>query len=344
MLRYEHIEYLNLLFTIPLLLIAIVIFGNWRKKALKAFGDNDLVNRLMINFSKKRKIIKNLLFILMLIFLIIGISNPQIGTKIEEVKREGVDLIIAIDLSNSMMAEDIKPNRLERAKQAISKLIEQLKGDRIGLVVFAGEAYVQLPITTDYSAANLFLSSINSSVVPTQGTEISKAIDLSIESFNMENGQNKAIIIITDGENHDEKAIESAKKSNELGIIIHTLGMGLSKGGPIPIYNNYGTQNGFRKDREGNTIVSKLNENLLIQIANAGQGKYIRANNSKAGLSTLFTEINKMEKKEIGTMIFTEYKDRFQLFLIIALVLLIFDLFLLERKNNWKKIINYRKK
>ena len=344
MLRYEHIEYLNLLFTIPLLLIAIVIFGNWRKKALKAFGDNELVNRLMINFSKKRKIIKNLLFILMLIFLIIGISNPQIGTKIEEVKREGVDLIIAIDLSNSMMAEDIKPNRLERAKQAISKLIEQLKGDRIGLVVFAGEAYVQLPITTDYSAANLFLSSINSSVVPTQGTEISKAIDLSIESFNIENGQNKAIIIITDGENHDEKAIESAKKSNELGIIIHTLGMGLSKGGPIPIYNNYGTQNGFRKDREGNTIVSKLNENLLIQIANAGKGKYTRANNSKAGLSTLFTEINKMEKKEIGTMIFTEYKDQFQLFLIIALVLLIFDLFLLERKNNWKKLINYRKK
>ena len=344
MLRYEHIEYLNLLFIIPLLLIAIVIFGNWRKKALESFGDNELVNRLMITFSKKRKNIKNLLFILMLIFLIIGISNPQIGTKIEEVKREGVDLIIAIDLSNSMMAEDIKPNRLDRAKQAISKLIEQLKGDRIGLVVFAGEAYVQLPITTDYSAANLFLSSINSSIVPTQGTEISKAIDLSIESFDMENGQNKAIIIITDGENHDEKAIESAKKSNELGIIIHTLGMGLSKGGPIPIYNNYGTQNGFRKDREGNTIVSKLNENLLIQIANAGKGKYIRANNSKAGLSTLFTEINKMEKKEIGTMIFTEHKDRFQLFLIIALVLLIFDLFLLERKNNWKKIINYRKK
>lgn len=344
MLRYEHIEYLNLLFTIPLLLIAIMIFGNWRKKALETFGDNELVNRLMITFSKKRKNIKNLLFILMLIFLIIGISNPQIGTKIEEVKREGVDLIIAIDLSNSMMAEDIKPNRLERAKQAISKLIEQLKGDRIGLVVFAGEAYVQLPITTDYSAANLFLSSINSSVVPTQGTEISKAIDLSIESFDMENGQNKAIIIITDGENHDEKAIESAKKSSELGIIIHTLGMGLSKGGPIPIYNNYGTQNGYRKDREGNTIVSKLNENLLIQIANAGQGKYTRANNSKAGLSTLFTEINKMEKKEIGTMIFTEYKDRFQLFLIIALLLLIFDLFLLERKNNWKKLINYRKK
>ena len=344
MLRYEHIEYLNLLFIIPLLLIAIVIFGNWRKKALESFGDNELVNRLMITFSKKRKNIKNLLFILMLIFLIIGISNPQIGTKIEEVKREGVDLIIAIDLSNSMMAEDIKPNRLDRAKQAISKLIEQLKGDRIGLVVFAGEAYVQLPITTDYSAANLFLSSINSSIVPTQGTEISKAIDLSIESFDMENGQNKAIIIITDGENHDEKAIESAKKSNELGIIIHTLGMGLSKGGPIPIYNNYGTQNGFRKDREGNTIVSKLNENLLIQIANAGKGKYIRANNSKAGLSTLFTEINKMEKKEIGTMIFTEHKDRFQLFLIITLVLLIFDLFLLERKNNWKKIINYRKK
>ena len=275
--------------------------------------------------------------------MIIGISNPQIGTKMEEVKREGVDLMIALDLSNSMLAEDIKPNRLERARQAISRLIDKLEGDRIGLIVFAGDAYVQLPITTDYSAAKLFLSTVNTNIVPTQGTEIAKAIDLSVQSFDMENAQNKAIIIITDGENHDEKAIESAENANELRIFVHTLGMGLSKGGPIPIYNKYGNSTGYRKDQDGNTIVSKLNESLLQQIASTGQGTYVRANNSKAGLSTLFVEINKMEKKEIGTMVFTEYKDRFQLFIGLVLFLLLIDLILLNRKNKWSNHINFYK-
>jgi Ca-activated chloride channel family protein len=242
-----------------------------------------------------------------------------------------------------MLAEDIKPNRLEKSKLAISRLIDKLEGDRIGLIVFAGEAYVQLPITTDYSAAKLFLSTVNTNIVPTQGTEIAKAIDLSVQSFDMKNVQNKAIIIITDGESHDEKAIESAEQANELGIFVHTLGMGLSKGGPIPIYNKYGNQTGYRKDREGNTVVSKLNENLLQEIASAGSGIYVRANNSKAGLSTLFAEINKMEKKEIGTMVFTEYKDRFQLFIGFALLLLLADLILLNRKNKWSNRINFYK-
>jgi Ca-activated chloride channel family protein len=343
MLRYEHIEYLNFLFGIPVLILAILLYSRWKRKALSLFGDRKLVSELMHSFSKGRTQIKNTLTVLIFILLIIGIANPQVGTKMEEVKREGVDLMIAIDLSNSMLAEDIKPNRLERAKQAISRLIDKLEGDRIGLIVFAGEAYVQLPITTDYSAAKLFLSTVNTNIVPTQGTEIAKAIDLSVQSFDMENAQNKAIIIITDGESHDEKAIESAEKANKLGIFVHTLGMGLSKGGPIPIYNKYGNRTGYRKDREGNTVVSKLNENLLMQIANTGKGTYVRANNSKAGLSTLFAEINKMEKKEIGTMIFTEYKDRFQLFIGLALLLLITDLILLGRKNKWSNRINFYK-
>ena len=343
MLRYEHIEYLNFLFGIPVLIVAMLLYSRWKKNALALFGDNRLVKELMHSFSKIRTQIKNILTILIFILLVIGIANPQVGAKMEEVKREGVDLMIAIDLSNSMMVEDIKPNRLERAKLAISRLIDKLEGDRIGLIVFAGEAYVQLPITTDYSAAKLFLSTVNTNIVPTQGTEIAKAIDLSVQSFDMENAQNKAIIIITDGESHDEKAIESAEKANELGIFIHTLGMGLSKGGPIPIYNKYGNRTGYRKDREGNTIVSKLNENLLRQIANAGEGTYVRANNSKAGLSTLFAEINKMEKKEIGTMVFTEYKDRFQLFISLALLLLLSDLILLGRRNKWSNRINFYK-
>ena len=343
MLRYEHIEYLNFLFGIPLLILAILLYSRWKRKALALFGDSKLVNELIHSFSKRRTQIKNILAVLIFILLIIGIANPQVGTKMEEVKREGVDLMIAIDLSNSMLAEDIKPNRLERAKQAISRLIDKLEGDRIGLIVFAGEAYVQLPITTDYSAAKLFLSTVNTNIVPTQGTEIAKAIDLSIQSFDMENAQNKAIIIITDGESHDEKAIENAEKANELGVFVHTLGMGLSKGGPIPIYNKYGNRTGYRKNKEGNTVVSKLNENLLMQIANTGKGTYVRANNSKAGLSSLFAEINKMEKKEIGTMIFTEYKDRFQLFIGLALLLLIADLILLGRKNKWSNRINFYK-
>lgn len=340
MLRYDNIEFLYLLPLIPLLIIGIIMYSKWQKNSILKFGDINLLNQLMQSHSIFRKKIKNTLFVLAITFLIVGLSNPQVGTKMEEVKREGVDLMIAIDLSYSMMAQDIKPNRLERAKQAISRLIDKLEGDRIGLVVFAGEAYVQLPITTDYSAAKLFLSTVNTSIIPTQGTKIANAIDLCSKSFDKENAQSKAIIIITDGETHDEEAIESAKKAKEEGIYIHTLGMGLTKGGPIPIYNKYGSTSEFRKDRQGNVIITKLNESMLEEIALAGEGTYIRANNSKSGLSSLFEEINKMEKKEIGTMIFTNYKDRFQIFIGISLVLLILNLFFLERKNNIKSKIN----
>ena len=339
MLRYENIEYLNLLYGLIPIILLMVYFRNWKSKALKNFGKELSKHGLIPTFSKGRENIKFALLIFCISSLIIGISNPQIGTKMEEVKREGVDLMIALDLSNSMLAEDIKPNRLERARQAISRLIDKLEGDRIGLIVFAGDAYVQLPITTDYSAAKLFLSTVNTDIIPTQGTAIGKAISLSMRSFDMENGQNKAIIIITDGENHEDDALEQAKSANEKGVFVHTLGMGLSKGGPIPVYNKYGNNTGYRKDKEGNTIISKLNEQMLQDLAFAGKGTYVRANNTQAGLSALFAEINKMEKKEIGSMIFTDYKDRFQLFLSIALFLLIFDLVLLSRKNNWKNFI-----
>jgi len=345
MLKYEHIEYLYFLFGIPVLILGIILYNRWKKNSLTLFGDSKLLKELMQSYSKGKTQIKNILTILIFILLIIGIANPQVGTKMEEVKREGVDLMIAIDLSNSMLAEDIKPNRLEKAKLAISRLIDKLEGDRIGLIVFAGEAYVQLPITTDYSAAKLFLSTVSTNIVPTQGTEIAKAIDLSIQSFDMENTQNKALIIITDGENHDEKAIESAQQAQELGVFVHTLGMGLSKGGPIPIYNKYGNQTGYRKDQEGNTVVSKLNENLLQEISSTGAGIYVRANNSKAGLSALFAEINKMEKKEISTMRFKaeDFEDRFQYFIGFALLLLLADFILLNRKNKWSNRINFYK-
>ena len=342
MLKFDNIEFLYFLLAIPVIILGMILYARWQRLSLLKFGDNTLVSELTKSSSSNRKKIKNILLIIILSFLIVGLSNPQIGTKMEEVKREGVDLMIAIDLSYSMMAEDIKPNRLERAKQAISRLIDELKGDRIGLVVFAGQAYVQLPITTDYSAAKLFLSTVKTNLIPTQGTKIGNAIDLCINSFDKENTQSKAIIIITDGETHDDQAIDLAKKANETGIITHTLGMGLKKGGPIPIYKN-GDSKEYRKDRDGNTIVTKLNEQMLRDIANAGGGAYIRANNSKSGLNTLFKEINKMEKKDIGTMVFTQYKDRFQIFLFISLLFLIFDLIFLERKNKWNNKINFYK-
>tara|TARA_B100000902_G_scaffold175658_1_gene169447 strand:+ start:69129 stop:70142 length:1014 start_codon:yes stop_codon:yes gene_type:complete len=335
MLKYENIEFLYLFYGIIGFILLFIYYNKWKKKAFESFGKFSTIENLIPNYSKTRENIKFFILLFYISALIIGIANPQIGTKMEEVKREGVDLMIALDLSNSMLSEDIKPNRLERARQAISRLIDKLEGDRIGLIVFAGDAYVQLPITTDYSAAKLFLATVNTSIIPSQGTAIGKAIKLSMNSFDMQNGQNKAIIIITDGENHEDDAIQQAKEAKEQGVFIHTLGMGLSKGGPIPIYNQNGDNIGYRKDKEGNTVISKLNEQMLQEIASNGNGTYVRANNTQAGLSTLFLEINKMEKKEIGTMVFTDYKDRFQLFIFIALLLVFFDLILLNRKNKW---------
>ena len=340
MLKYEHIEFLYLLVFIPVLLLLFVLAMRWRKKALNNFGEHRLVKKLMPMASTFKVKLKFSVFLLAITSIIIGLANPQIGSKMEEVKREGVDLMIAVDLSNSMLSEDLQPNRLQRAKQAISRLIDRLEGDRIGLVVFAGDAYVQLPITTDYSAAKLFLSTINTNIISNQGTAIGKAIELSLNSFDFENTQSKAIIIITDGENHEDDAIEMADAAAEKSVFVHTIGMGSIEGGPIPIKNRNGQLKGYRKDKQGNTVITKLNEGMLQEIAQAGGGSYIRANNTQSGLNALFEEINKMEKKEIGSKIFTDYKDRFQIFIGFAILLLLLDLFILQRKNKWSSKIN----
>jgi Ca-activated chloride channel homolog len=340
MLRYENSEWLFLLVLIPIIIIVFIFSIRWRKKAIGVFGQLKLVYKLMPMASELKLRTKFILFSIAITALIIGIANPQIGSKMEEVKREGVDLMIAIDLSNSMLAEDLQPNRLMRAKQSISKLIDRLDGDRIGLIVFAGDAFVQLPITTDYSAAKLFLSTINTSIVPTQGTAIGKAIGLSIKSFDLKNDQSKAIIVITDGENHEDDAIKKAEEAEELGIFVHTIGMGSAEGGPIPIKNRYGSVTSYQKDKEGNTIITVLNEEMLKQIAQAGGGSYIRANSTQSGLNALFKEINKMEKKEIGSKVFTDYKDRFQWFIGLTIILLIIEIMIKGRKNKWSSKIN----
>jgi Ca-activated chloride channel family protein len=228
----------------------------------------------------------------------------------------------------------IQPNRLERARQALSKLIDKLGNDRIGIVVFAGNAYVQLPITTDHAAAKMFLSTINTNVVPTQGTSIGEAVELASKSFDNDK-HSRVVVVITDGENHEEGAIKTTKKVAEQGINVYTIGMGLTEGTPIPEYDRYGRQTGYKKDRQGNTVVTRLNETMLRDIAAAGNGIYVRANNTQAGLSKVFDEVNKLEKAEFESKMFSDYESRFQYFIAVALILLLLELLIFERKNKW---------
>jgi Ca-activated chloride channel family protein len=278
-----------------------------------------------------------IILMLALAFFVVGIARPQFGSKLKTEKREGVELMIALDVSNSMMAEDIQPNRLERAKRAISRLVDRLKDDKIGLIVFAGDAYTQLPITTDYNSAKLFLNSVTTQIVPKQGTAIGAAIDLARKSFTPNGEANKAIVIITDGENHEDDALSSAKAALEEGAIVHTIGMGLPSGSPIPVLRN--GQTDYLKDRDGNVVVTKLNEQMLEQIAATGGGIYVRANNAQVGLNALFDEINKMEKQEMETRTYSEYDDQFQYFFAMGLFLLLLEFVILERKNKYLKRI-----
>ena len=334
MYRFENDIFLwAILGIFPLLLIVFIFIQNWKKRKLREFGHEKLVKRLMPNVSSVQPIIKFVLFSFAVISLLIGLANLQFGSKVEEVKREGIDLMIALDVSNSMLAEDLSPNRLERSKRAIYQLIQKLHNDRLGIIVFAGDAYVQLPITTDYSSAKLFLETIGTDIVPTQGTSIGAAINLAMESFDFENGTSKSIIVITDGENHEDDANEAASEAASKDVTVHTIGMGSEKGAPIPVYKK-GAQIDFRKDNEGNTIVTKLNEPMLKEIATAGNGSYVRANNANAGLSIIMNEIDKMEKKEFGSKSFKDYEDRFQIFLIIALFLIVIEYFISNRRTS----------
>ena len=337
--QFASPEYFYGLLMIPLFIIIFVLMLSWRKKALIRFGDMKLVNRLIPDKSNSSAIIKFFMLMLAYTFIIFALANPQIGSKLEKVERKGIDIVIAIDVSNSMLAQDIKPNRLLRARQSISKLIDKLKNDRIGIVVFAGNAYTQLPVTTDYSAAKLFLSTINTDIVPTQGTAIAEAIELATESFD-ENNHEKAIIIITDGEDHEGDAIQAATAAAEKGIRIYTIGMGLPEGGPIPVFNKSGDQTGFKKDLKNNTVITKLNETMLQQIASAGNGKYVRANNAQTGLSIIFDEINQLEKTEFESRVFSDYEDRFQYLLAPALLLLLFEFIILERRGRRFRNVN----
>jgi Ca-activated chloride channel homolog len=334
MFRFEHIDYLYALLLIPFFSVLFIMMMIWKKRAIRKFGEWAVIAQLMPLMSGKKLVMKFIIMMVAFGFLIIALANPQIGSKLEKVQRKGADLVIALDVSNSMLSQDIRPDRLTRAVQGITKLVDRLEGDRLGIVVFAGKAYVQLPITTDYAAAKMFLSTISTQMVPSQGTAIAEAIDLSIQSF-QEDERSKAIIIITDGEDHEGNVIEAANKATEKGVKIFTIGMGSPEGSPIPLFDNFGRQTGYKTDHQGQTIVSKLDETMLQQLASAGNGIYVRASTGQDGLSRILDEINALEKQEIETKMFSEYEGRFQYFLAISLLLLILEFFIPERKSKW---------
>ncbi len=333
MFRFEHTWALWGLLILPLMVLLFFLVKQWRKKARNRFAEHQLFQQLMPEYSNFRFRLKFIFYLIAFLFLLIGIANPQIGSKLEEIKREGIDLIVAIDVSNSMKAEDLSPNRLERAKRAMLQLLDELKSDRLGIIVFAGQAYTQLPVTTDYSAAKLFLNTIDTDIVPTQGTAIGAAIDLASESFDFESGGNKALIVVTDGENHEDNAVEAARLANEKGIRVYTIGMGTPTGAPIPTTAGGGRRS-FRQDQNGNTVISSLNEEMLREIAFAGDGAYIRATNASAGFEQILDELSGLEKSEFESQVYTDYEDRFQFFIAASVCFLLASIVLNERKSK----------
>jgi Ca-activated chloride channel family protein len=336
--RFANPVFLYLLLLLPVLILLYILNEVRKRKALKRLGDVNLVSRLVPEMSTVRPAIKFILQLIAVSAGIIMLSRPQFGSKIEDIKKQGVEVIIALDVSNSMLAEDIQPDRLTRAKQAISRLVDNLDNDKIGLIVFAGDAYIQIPVTTDYISAKMFLSSINPNMVPKQGTAIGAAIDLGIRSFSPGEGKSKAMIIITDGENHEDDPVKEAEEASKAGIVIHTLGIGSTEGVPIPILIN--GKRDYLKDANGNTVVTKLDEEILKKIALTTNGNYVRASNSNIGLDEIFNGIKRMKKQDLESTMYTEYNDQFQIFAAIALFLLLADFIIMERKN--RRLANIR--
>lgn len=323
----------------PALLLLYVLMRRWKRSRIRKFGDPSLVKRLYPDVSLSRPLIKFILLFTAFIFLVIGLCGPLIGSKLEEVKRKGSDIIIALDVSNSMLAEDIRPSRIERAKQALNRLVDRLEGDRLGIIVFAGEAFVQLPITTDYNAAKMFISSISTDMVPSQGTAIGTAIGLAQKSFSDTTRKHSALVIITDGENHEDDALEAAREAADAGIKIFTIGFATDEGAPIPVRSNNAVV-GYLKDENGNTVVTKLNAAVLNEVADAGRGRFVKATSSDDGLGVIVKDLGAMDKKEFKAKMYTDYENQFQYFIGVALLLLVLEFMLGEKKSRWLAKLN----
>ncbi len=339
MFKFENPIYFYALAALPLMMGLYLWVIYKRKKAIQKIGDADLVKSLIPYSSQRKRNGKFILFLLAFTALVLAICNLQTGSKLREVKREGADIIVCLDVSNSMLAQDLSPNRLIRAKYALEKMIDLLEGDRLGLIIFAGDAYVQLPITTDYNAAKMFMSSITTGMVPVQGTNVQAAIKKACESFSNDEGKNKAIILITDGEDHEQAAVEAAEEAGKKGIMINTIGIGSENGVPIPLVEN-GAVKGYRKDRDGQTIVTKLNSELLKQIASKANGVYVQATQADLGLNAILDKIGELDKAQLESKMYSDYEDQFQWFVGLCLIFLVIDTMMTERVSEWYKKIN----
>jgi Ca-activated chloride channel family protein len=333
MVRLEHPEYLYALLLIPLLAIVFLWMQRARSKAIRKLGSEDLLQQMMPEYSRYKPVIKFLLLSLALAFFIIGWANPQMGSKTEKVTRKGIDVFIAMDISQSMMAEDLAPNRLERAKRFTEDLVQELAGNRIGLILFAANAYLQMPLTTDYAAATLFVQSVNTGMAPYQGTAIGGAIELAEKAFPEDNKNHKAIIIITDGENHDEGAMAAAAEANSNGLLIFTVGVGTEEGSFVPEVRN-GTKV-YKKDRSGEAVRSRLDVALMQEIAEAGNGNYFYLSEGMQITQSLREQVDRMEKREYEQRIFDEYESYFQYCLLAGLLVLLIEFMLSHRKSGW---------
>ncbi|MCG8699692.1 MAG: VWA domain-containing protein [Bacteroidales bacterium] len=336
MFRFANIEFLYALLFIPAFALVYIVLLNSYKKALKRFGEAKTMAFLMPGQALNKRHIKFIIYSLAFAMLVIAAARPQFGSKLEEMKREGIEIVLALDISNSMRAEDIKPNRLERAKQAIITLLDKLEDDRIGLIVFAGDAYTQIPLTTDYKSARLFLSNINPEIVSKQGTAIGSAIELAMKSFSQNEESSKVMVIISDGENHEGNALDAAQMASEKGVKIFTIGMGSLEGAPIPQKGS----NAFVKDRQGNVVISRMNSEMLSQIALSGGGDYFTASTSNVGLNRLYNKLDKMQKAELETLSYSEYDDQFHYFVLFALILLIVEFLINEKKGKISGKVN----
>ncbi len=333
-LRFRYPLFLHGLWGVLLLIVFFVLVYRHKKALLQRFGHLELIQRILPGYDKRRVIWKHILFVAAYLFLVIALADPQIGTKLEQVKRKGVDIIIALDVSNSMKAEDIKPNRLEKAKHEIAKFIDLLKGDRIGLIAFAGMAHLVCPLTLDYGAAKLFLQMMDTDLIPVQGTAIGDAIKVARKAFVQKERKHKVLILITDGEDHEGNPVKEAKEAAKEGIVIYTIGIGSPQGVPIPVYDKNGNEVGFMKDRNGNVVTTKLDMTTLQKIAFVTNGKYYIATSGQSELEKIYNEINKMEKKELSARRFSQYEDRYQIFALLGLICILLEFFLPVRTRK----------
>ena len=326
---FAESKYLFLLLLIPVFIIIQAVVLRFRRKRLEKFGDEALVKELMPSYSRAKVWLRLSFFLLAFFFFTLGISRPQMGAILKEHKTRGAEVMIVLDVSNSMLAEDYSPNRLERAKLAISRMVDKLRDDRIGLVVFAGNSFVQLPITTDYVSAKMFLSSISTQSVPIQGTAIGEAISTALRSFSAQSDKSRAIIVITDGENHEDDPVAAASQAAELGVRVFTIGIGSPEGKMIPFEGDY------LRDKEGNPVVTRLDESVLQEVASAGKGLYVRAGNSEFGLNPIIEEIAGMDDEEYDSVVFEEYDELYMYFFAMALFFLVLEMLIGDRRSKY---------